>query len=137
MYAIVTGMGRGKTRTLLEIDRALKLHREIVSIAVTFNRNFKNSNRFPNPRINYLHAIVSLIIATHYRVPSGNAAKFAECIISDILDSMRKVGLEVADEELSRIISGLVHHIVVEQRRYRDVDRFVLLLDEVFFLSSL
>lgn len=34
MYAIVTGMGRGKTRFLLEIDRALKKIPEVVSVAI-------------------------------------------------------------------------------------------------------
>ena len=67
MVAVVTGMGRGKTRLLVEIDRTIRnKYPDTISIAITFNgqTSLIRQQPFSTMDINYVLAITSRMISS-------------------------------------------------------------------------
>lgn len=147
MFAIVTGMGRGKTRCLLEIERALRqCNRSVISVAITFDGFTADIPKpFLEVRDNYVLSIISRIISSYYEIPfKGEALELAENAMLDMLRGKNmniikpmekllmyepKYRIHHFDHEI--IIRSLIRYIVLEQRKLRPVERFVLLVDEV------
>ena len=77
LFAIVSGVGRGKTRTLVEIMRTINInHPETLCLAVTFNNRWtkiiaiNGTTQWPTlaPETIYAFNIVARIISMAYRL---------------------------------------------------------------------
>lgn len=130
MFAIVTGMGRGKTRCLLEIDRALRQsNRGVISVAITFNGFTSNIPKpFPSLRDNYVLAIISRIISNTYQISYDDAVRLSSNVMKPQVNDEN-----FQDDDHKTIIRSLIRYIVLEQRKFRQICRFVLLVDEVLY----
>lgn len=128
MFAVVTGVGRGKTRLLVELDLELKKHPNVCSIAITFNHNWisRASSFITNPERRYAAAIISRIISIHYRVPFFPANEIAEELVTACPGA--------SPEEL---IQGCIRYIIKQLRQDSpNVDHFVLLVDESLMIET-
>ena len=123
LFAIVTGVGRGKTRTLVELNKELNKNKGVLSIPITFNHNWgKILKPTSSNAVNYALAIVSRIISMHYHCPLD--------------DVHRKLGKRLQeydfdDEDAIIMIQDCIRCIVSEERKKdRHISKFVLLVDE-------
>jgi hypothetical protein len=126
LYAIVTGMGRGKTRTLVEIDLEFKRnHHDVLCVPITFNHIWSVISRdySSNNAINYAFAIVSRIISMYYRIP----LEVVKNCIEEVLENYGIKGYDVG-----RIIKDCIVYMVRRERvcNKRTINRFILLVDE-------
>lgn len=124
MYAIVTGIGRGKTRLLVELDKYFKSKENIISTAITFNHNSGYISRsLGQPDLNYGLSIVARILSTHYRMPFPEV----ELILSRLLSPLK----DLSQLDTQVIIRSCIRYIVRQRREQSNgVDRFILLVDE-------
>ena len=130
-FALVTGMGRGKTRFLVELDLELKKHPNVCSVAITFNHFWDSPpgivSRSPGQETDYhtlkrvyAVAIVSRIVSIHYHMPFDDALL--------LIERLARENLHLHAKDLIR---ECVRFIVAQMRRDgRPIDRFVLLVDE-------
>lgn len=124
MYAIVTGLGRGKTRVLFELDKALKQDKSIISSTITFNhKTAKISTDLSHRELNYALAIVSRVLSTHYKIPFA----LVDTTLQAAFQQVPSIG--AADSPF--IIRACVRHVVRQMRlASNDIDRFILQVDE-------
>ena len=82
LYAIVSGVGRGKTRYLVELQKELRNTASVLCVAITFNHYWTdikrpfNTERYSSREqldMEYAVNIVSRIISMHYHIPFDNA----------------------------------------------------------------
>lgn len=127
MVALVTGMGRGKTRLLVELNRELKKSPGVFSMAITFNHHWdpptssSSELRLCNVEIKYAAAIISRVISIHYHISFDVATKMTEEFILEMGEGINAVSL----------IGGCIRFIVRQMRRENpNIYRFFLLVDE-------
>jgi len=128
MVAVVTGMGRGKTRLLVDIDRTIRnKYPDTISIAITFNgqTSLIRQQPFSTMDINYVLAITSRMISSYYRISYDVSTNLVKNFL------VAENGEEFDGGDHKNMFRSLIRHIVVEQRQIRSINRFVLLVDEV------
>lgn len=125
LFAIVTGIGRGKTRLLVEIEIELRKRLNVFPIAITFNHYWiPDSIAFNNSKLNYAAAIVSRMISVYYRISHFESQEQTNAMI-------RELSLQPMHAHL--FIRSCIRHLI-EQMRDAGliVEHFVLLVDESF-----
>ena len=82
LYANVSGVGRGKTRYLVELQKELRNTASVLCVAITFNSYWTdikrpfNTDRYSSREqldMEYAVNIVSRIISMHYHIPFGSS----------------------------------------------------------------
>ena len=83
LHAIVSGVGRGKTRYLVELQKELRNTASVLCVAITFNSDWTAIQRplttlgtYPSRdqlKMEYAINIVSRIISMHYHIPFDDA----------------------------------------------------------------
>jgi len=82
LRAIVSGVGRGKTRYLVELQKELRNTASVLCVAITFNSDWTDilrpliANRYSSRddvNMEYAVNIVSRIISMHYHIPFDDA----------------------------------------------------------------
>jgi hypothetical protein len=129
LFAVATGVGRGKTRMLVEMQRKFNENPNVFCLALTFKGDWLNILSLPNaPKLlvpeqfQYGVNIVARMISMNYRV----SLREAELLLHPILEK-----IDSNSVYSSCLIHEFVKYIV---RQYRAegkvIDQFVLLLDE-------
>ena len=122
LFAIVTGMGRGKTRTLVEIQRELNKKSDVLCLALTFNSHWAEilesvnipKNQTATKQYAYIYNVVARIISMCYHITIHDCSK--------LLDA----AFQTSDYELSTP-SDIIHECVefiIDQYRARGVQVF-------------
>jgi hypothetical protein len=135
LFAIVTGTGRGKTRTLIEIKKEINKKPTSFSLAITFNHLWANiiaeegmwNNKLRLPsRFIYAVNIVARIISMNYRISYGDTKKLLYTSVSSLSSN------DTTDDDASSFINECVQFIVEQYRvKYNHpIQEFVLLVDE-------
>ena len=84
LHAIVSGVGRGKTRYLVELQKELRNTASVLCVAITFNSYWTdikrpfNTDRYSSREqlgMEYAVNIVSRIISMHYHISFGSSYK--------------------------------------------------------------
>lgn len=127
VFYLIASMGQGKTRMLVELDKELKKHPNVCSIAITFDHRWSTYSRhMPDNAIKdtgqkYSSAIISRMISVHYRMPFSLSMRLADELV-----------LEVgSDAPTETMIGGCVRFIINQMRQgNNNIDHFVLLIDE-------
>ena len=135
LFAIVTGMGLGKTRALIEIKNEINKKNKSFCLAITFNHfwgyiiaeegMWNNKLRLPY-RFIYAVNIVARIISMNYRISYRDTKKMLSSGISSLSSNDR------SDSRASSLINECIHFIVEQyQVNYNHpIQEFVLLVDE-------
>ena len=128
LFAIVTGVGRGKTRTLIEIMKKVNNdYKKTVCLAITFNHHFAVGGDWKHLglkfRTIYAINVVARIISMSYQLP------FVE--VEDLLfqgfNSLEKPNKSTPTD----LIQSCIRFIVQQYRaNHHIIDHFVLLVDE-------
>eukprot|EP01031_Cornospumella_fuschlensis_P038929 gene38929-47353_t len=128
LFAVVTGMGRGKTRFCVELDWELKRRSNVVSIPITFNCFWSYfDTTFEDKYIDYAVNIVSRMLSIHY----GIRFPVALTLIQDVLRPMKSQVIRLAPLFPEAFIRAAVRHIVEQMSAAgRQVEHFVLIVDE-------
>ena len=129
LFAIVTGMGRGKTRLLVELQRELNKQPTVYCVAVTFNGYWEQVLRpaciprtFEPVKFHYAFNIVARILSMTYH------ASLSECEMW-LINTLQRIDLQGASA--ADIIHECIKFIINQYRaRGEEVDQFVLLVDE-------
>jgi len=130
-FAIVTGMGRGKTRTLVEMDREMNSREGVLSVAITYNHCWKREKLVENlsetpEYLEYPFSVVTRILSIHYREQHLY-------LVRRVKEYLMTIALYQRTEEITEefIIRECIRCIVRQQRDNSvGVDKFVLLMDE-------
>lgn len=77
-------------------------------------------------RDNYVLAIISRILSNYYRISFAEATTLVE-------NFLLAKGSDFDDADHKRIFRSFIRHIVLEQRNFRSIRHFVLLVDEVLY----
>lgn len=124
-YAILTGMGRGKTRTLTSLDMVYcQNFSDVLSIAITYNHLWDSIDDYivADNTKNFILSVISRIISIHYRVEFYQAEKF----IKDeaFLSIVRSLDSSVILHEFLRFI------IRQERVSGRIIKNLIVMIDE-------
>ena len=131
LFAVVTGVGRGKTRMLVELQRKLNARPDVFALAVTFNSEWTqvlklpvDATDFEDPlELQYAVNVVARIISMNYSIPFPKAARLLKL-------ALKNIDTEFADDP-SDLIHECVRYIVRQYRASgREINQFVLLVDE-------
>lgn len=130
MFALVTGMGRGKTRLLVELDKEFKKYESVLSIPITYNHRWEYIiEDFPDARLNYAVSIVSRMFSMHYRLPLETVDKVVVSIVHEVGGP---------DSSSKALIQNSIRFLVNQLRSSgRDIKHFVLLMDESMRVEEL
>eukprot|EP01031_Cornospumella_fuschlensis_P043432 gene43432-53095_t len=128
LFALVTGMGRGKTRFCVELDKDLKKRGDVVSVPITFNSPWMEIIReFNSNDVNYAINIVIRMLSVYYLIDYDVAVYR----VLPMLQSHRKTLQEHFASFPGKFIRAAVQHMVEEQvAAGRDINHFVLIVDE-------
>lgn len=131
LFAIVRGMGGGKTRAFEEIRRVLLFKENVLVIGVTFNLDMTEKSTDPWPGIKSPYESFALSILSRF------ASMLFELDLRTTKSLMLKAGLDIfktmdAIEIIQLFIAWMVEKIQV----YRPVTTFILLLDETLRMEE-
>eukprot|EP01031_Cornospumella_fuschlensis_P028114 gene28114-33947_t len=129
LFAVVTGMGRGKTRFCVELDWELKKRSNVVSIPITFSCFWSDfDTTFKDELIDYAVNIVSRMLSIHYGTPLHF---FRDRITSICLRPIKRKIEKMPAAFSESFIRAAVRHIVEQMSAAgRQVEHFVLIVDE-------
>jgi hypothetical protein len=126
LFAIVTGMGRGKTRTLVELKKRLNVVPHVLCLAITFNNLILRPDApssFFTLSFQYAVNIIARIISVNYQIPYD--LKF----VSKLLAAISKLHPDSYSE--SDLIRELVKYMINQYTSSgKIITQFVLLVDE-------
>jgi hypothetical protein len=137
MYCIVTGMGKGKTRLLVEINKYMnenyglsldnknKSLKQVISIPITFNSQWEETiHPTNNIKFNYAISIVARIISIYYRIPLRQVHGTIRKLVKDMLVD--------EDNNVTCFIQDCIRFIVNQANvnNNKIVTHFILLVDE-------
>ena len=130
---LVVGMGRGKTRMLMELSQELNKREGVLAIPITFNKNWNSElsddleDQFSTrAAINYAMSIATRVISMHYRVTHTD-------VVDSFLSRTKSAKITAKPNE---IIEETVKAIVNEVQNRTGgsanfkLKQFVLLVDE-------
>jgi hypothetical protein len=139
MFAIVTGMGRGKTRTLVEIMRMInKENPSYLCVAITFTSDWTNiigfeeiiNGRELKKDMIYAINIVARVISMTYQMPFTSV----QTLFFEGIRSLATIDATTPPD----LIRSCIQFIVQQHRdNGHDIDNFVLLVDESVRISKI
>jgi hypothetical protein len=129
LFAIVTGVGRGKTRTLIELQKRLNEFPDTFCIAITFNKIWGEilrpdvSKHIASWTLTYVVNIITRIMSVNYHIA------YDERFFRELYAAISK--LDPATYSVSDLISELIKYIVNQYiTEGKPIRKFVLLVDE-------
>ena len=127
LFAVVTGVGRGKTRLLVELQRKLNVMPNVFCLALTFNSYWIDvlecSSVTDDRRFRYAVNVVARMISMNYHMPFPKASGLLIC-------ALKHVDAELVDNP-SDLVHECVKYIIQQYRaKGEKIDEFVLLVDE-------
>ena len=130
LFALVTGIGRGKTRMLVELKRSFNKKENVLCVAITFNGNWGSIIMLPDALeshgldLRYSVNIVARILSMCYHLSLSNAAD---------------LDLDITTTTPSDLIRECILYIVNQYRLIHpmiDMNQFVLLVDESLAIQT-
>jgi hypothetical protein len=127
LFAVVTGMGRGKTRLLVELKKQFNSKPNVFCLAITFNSNWAEvlvDTRKKKSSIKFLYVlnVIARIISMNYHITLSDAEAL-------IFPALKKFSSKPAN--LRTMIHDCVKYIIGQYRANgNNIDQFVLLVDE-------
>ena len=135
LFAVVTGMGRGKTRMLVELQKNFNQKENVLSFAITFNGDWGKIIKLPYAfeyyqlTLEYSVNIVTRIISMCYHISLLKTETFVCNALKD---------LDIDETTPSDLIRECILYIVNQYRLSNPkVDQFVLLVDESLKIQQL
>lgn len=121
----VTGMGRGKTRMIVEIHRELvHSYPSVLSIPITFNHYWDQVCKISeDPNVVYTFAIIARLISMHFHVKLDR-------VYEAICEALTGVGRVTLETRYEAILRECVRLIVLKCRQERAIDLLVISVDE-------
>jgi hypothetical protein len=127
LFAVVTGMGRGKTRMLIELQKQFNSKPNVFCLAITFNSNWGEvlvDTRKKKSSIKFLYVlnVIARIISMNYHITLSDAEAL-------ICPTLKKFSSKPAN--LRTMIHDCVKYIIGQCRANgNNIDQFILLVDE-------
>jgi len=130
-FAIVTGMGRGKTRTLVEMDREVNQREKALSIAITYNNlwvlrgNEYSEYLHSDVNVRYAITLVTRILSVYYRMEHS---KVVQNVVHYLIE---KASQQTEVDTATFLIRDCIRYIIRQNRMNgNEIETFVLMLDK-------
>lgn len=135
LIAVFTGMGRGKTRLVAEVDTEIETTPELaastLSLAITFNHKWndiyllRSNDKNKIPAVEYAFAIVARVFSMYFRVPLREVHVDLKVALEGVSDADLEKHCEQVIQESVRVV---VRHC--RESGGRPITRVVFSVDE-------
>jgi hypothetical protein len=135
LFAVVTGMGRGKTRMFVELQKQFNSKPNVFCLAITFNNYWKDILIAPTAPeyigsigFQYVFNVIARIISMNYHITLAAAEDL-------LLHAFEK--FDINSGKISTMIHDCVKYIIGQYRANgKNIDEFVLLVDETVSIQD-